>query len=86
MADKRIVRVRESVTSPHEEHRLSERTLENVCEGCGNVDIRVNENIDKDLRLVVVVKPTWAPFFMCIECLEDEITGHDNESEMTIHF
>ena len=79
---KRIVRKLNAETSPHEEDDLSERTKENVCEGCGNVDIRESNEV-MDLRLVVVVKPSWAPFFMCIECLSDEIT---EESEMTVHF
>jgi len=81
---KRIVRKLNAETSPHEDNDLSERTKENVCEGCGNVDIRESVVWQKpNLRLVVVVKPSWAPFFMCIECLSDEIT---EESEMTVHF
>ena len=58
---------------------LSERTMRRECEGCGES----TENGPGDLRLVVVIKPSFAPFFMCIECLDDEIV---EESKMTVHF
>ena len=55
----------------------TERSQDGKCESCGELYLTDNT------RLVEVKKPTWASFYMCLLCLQDEI---DEGSAMTVYF